>query len=563
MKPQPQSAPLATHRGRASRTLMMYALLGAGALLCSSCTPFYYVSLLRTHSPAPAGRVHTTDSRPAPSLSVGATVTAPTRQEFLTTDDQVPDQPVYDSLGAEVGRVPYDGYNVEMHHPQVQAGLSLDLALCPWVSLSADGTLSRSQGHWLGSTELGLGVQLPTKYVGVRLDNAWTVSTMAYDVVMKEESGTEPDLYDEGTRATYGYRGALTANTVRPLIGLQYYLTGSYRIGKTTMDIEDVRLTLSYVDVGGGVTRDIGDWTVLAGCRATFPGTGYRHEPDAWATFDLQVSRNIGLEPWHNRREALRERVLRNRPTRPTRKRGDSASSAVDTCTCHGGEMPFAGTCVNPWLVESAGNFHFYPSTVLYAGGAVASVVGAVMGIGQATKKAEPAEDYGTGMPLDDSTRFDVDEAYLIPFLLGWPSYAAFGTINQFTKLKQTVYLKRLGIEPPRRLLVAGWILHGLSIATGTTVHTMGRWTQEEQLSEEHPDLETASHLLPALLVHIPTVLSSYMVNTAGYICQRRMLHAAALERSVPESSEGPPRVLPYVGVARNGGVSGGLVVGL
>ncbi len=558
-------------------THMRYLTASLLVALCASCGPIWYIARLNTETLMPSSRVRTAHDGNDPSMSIGADVTLTPERELQASDDDIPDQPVYDESGAFVGWIPYDGYNLHWYMPRSRLGLSVDTRLNRWLDLFGEAQYRWYDHDHLFALQTGLGVELPLGPVAARLDNSFRCSRMHYDLLMRSDETVPRERTESGYVWSPGYSLDVTFSTTRDRLWLRYYLHGGFTFSKTTIAVEDedTEFSLATLSVGGGLLKRIGAVTLLAGARAVFPKTGYEHTPRAWAQVDVQAEWKWGLPRLAAALDSNRVRHLRRRGYAPNAcdtacpslgccdsalqrcvpripLSGRQGCACVDDSVCPHDAICFAGRCTEREWVRRAGNFNLWPGTILSGGGIAASVVSAVAGLEESYCK--PTDD---GSEWSGYERYEIDGSHLAGHRVGFPAYVGGGLATQLTTVQQSIYLRELGVIPPKGLLCASWLLYGISIVTGGTMELVGAHTVDAVYEQPRDTPETPDHYVACLVTHIPVALASYLLTTATYVKQRHMLSSAVEKRPHHRPAQSRLSILPCLAWTGDRGYAG------
>ncbi len=216
---------------------------------------------------------------------------------------------------------------------------------------------------------------------------------------------------------------------------------------------------------------------------------------------------------------------------------------------CAPGHICFDDECERESYVMSAGNVAFNSTVAPYGIGtfysAVAPIVWAFAG------HYEYCDDYyyayGGGYETECYSGYD-EEAAIIALAPQSGMYVIFGTLNRIATSKQARYLGTLDAEGCGGLLALSWILHGLSMST-TALNIVSFVSDEEEF------------VSTTAFINAAVVLSSFVVNTACYGRQGRLLKRAVAEKRAKKRSESSrPKLIPYVRVLKQG-AGGGLAL--
>jgi len=194
---------------------------------------------------------------------------------------------------------------------------------------------------------------------------------------------------------------------------------------------------------------------------------------------------------------------------------------------CAEGYLCLDSECEKEQYVVTAGNVMFHFTEAIYGLGVVYNTVAPIA--------------FAFGL---DSVQMDDGASALAPQS---GIYVVFGTLNQIGKIRQARFLRRLGAEPESGLITVGWALHVLSMVT-TGVNVVGFVAESRGLA------------ISTSFVNAAVLVSSYAVNTAGYVRQRGRLRRAVSAVDTRRGASPAVEVQPYVSL-RSGGGGGGLAL--
>lgn len=123
--------------------------------------------------------------------------------------------------------------------------------------------------------------------------------------------------------------------------------------------------------------------------------------------------------------------------------------------------------------------------------------------------------------------------------------FLVFGGIQQGAKSKQIRTLKHLGVKPAKGLVISGMLLYGASLGTYTLYLTS--YTRRN-----------TNFVKSATILSTATLIASYIVNTTGYLVQRKMIKDTLDKKEISlKDTDKKITVFPYVGFGEKTGIAG------
>lgn len=220
-----------------------------------------------------------------------------------------------------------------------------------------------------------------------------------------------------------------------------------------------------------------------------------------------------------------------------------SQQSNIDFCA--NGKIYFLGNCKTKGELINTGFSQFMYSSIIYGIGTLYSSVSAITWYNRKVNKQFNYEydDYYDNYYYNDYYYYD-DEA-LMSMAPQSSVFLVFGGIQQGAKSKQIRTLKHLGIKPAKSLVIGGMLLYGASLGT-YTLYLTSYIKRDNNFAKASTIISTS------------TLVASYIVNTAGYLVQRRMISNAVNKKDVSlNADEKGVTVLPYIGFAEKSGIAG------
>ncbi len=216
--------------------------------------------------------------------------------------------------------------------------------------------------------------------------------------------------------------------------------------------------------------------------------------------------------------------------------RAKTSGYCKEHAACAEGYLCFDNECEKQRYIETAGNVMFHFTEVIYGlGVAYNTIAPLIWSLGY-------DHDYASEYLLEP----DNDDA--IPAVAPQSGvYVLFGTLNQISKIRQARFLRELGATPSTGLITVGWALHGLAMAT-TAINAVGYASTSK------------GFMVSTAFINAAVLLSSYVVNTAGYVHQRKLLRQAVSAAAAKQHSSSSLEILPYASLCEGGG-GGGLAL--